>query len=85
MVELLELRALAAGCLARYRENPWAVGSRGQPVEHPALREYLAVQVRAFQLSEALLLTPRSRARAGVDVLVDDGDPFDFLGAEGDG
>jgi hypothetical protein len=69
VTELLELRALQADVLAAYRENPWAVGSRGQPVEHPLMRQYLAVQVRTLALAETLLLTPRARARAGVAVV----------------
>jgi hypothetical protein len=64
--DLVDLRRLAADRLAAYRENPWAVGSRGQPVEHPALREFVAISVRVHQLTEALLLSPRSQARAGV-------------------
>jgi hypothetical protein len=77
--ELMTLRELAADLLARYRANPTAVGSRGQEVEHPALRQYLAVSNRALVLTEALLLSPRSRKRAGVEETCHDGNPFDFL------
>ena len=82
--ELLELRRLQADALAAYKENPWSTGSKGQPVEHPRLREYIALQVRVFQLSEALLLTPRGRARAGVEAATEDHDPFEFLDAGGE-
>src|SRR5687768_1711339 len=79
--DLLDMRQMAAERLANFKENPWAVGSRGQQVEHPSLREYLALQARILQLSETLLLTPRARIRAGVDEPEDEM-PLDFLDEE---
>src|SRR3954470_5477252 len=67
VLELMDLRGLAADLLVRYRANPMAVGSRGQEVKHPALEQYLAVSNRALVLAEALLLSPRSRRRASVE------------------
>jgi hypothetical protein len=67
------MRALADELLANYRENPWAVGSRKQPVEHPRLREYVALSVRILALTETLLLSPRARAPAGMK---EDPDPL---------
>lgn len=79
--DLLDMRQMAAERLAKFRENPWAIGSRGQQVEHPAMKEYLALQVRILQLSEVLLLTPRARIRAGV-AEPEDEMSLDFLGEE---
>lgn len=79
VLELMDLRVLAADCLARYRENPRPLGSRGQEVKHPAMDQYLAVSTRAPVVAESLLLSPPSRRRAAVPDTADDGGAFDSL------
>jgi hypothetical protein len=80
--ELMDLRSIAADLLARYKENPVGRGAKGQEVKSPILEQYLAVSNRAAVLGEMLLLTPRSRKRAGVSDAADDDTPFAFLDGE---
>lgn len=79
---LLELYVRALARADRFRrvveeeeEEGWyAEGSQGQPVPHPAARLAREAESDAVEYAEALLLTPQTRRRAGVDT---DGEEID--------
>ena len=63
--ELLMWRRVSADLLARFEEDPVGRGARGQVTKSPVLEQLLAVSTRAHVVAESLLLSPRSRKRAG--------------------
>ena len=65
---------LARSARAMADREPIVVGSRGQPVPHPGLRIAAEAELRAARFAGELLLSPKSRAAAGITTKVADDD-----------
>ena len=74
-----------AVCLARSARRlagaeSIVAGSRGQPVANPLLKVAAEAELRAARYAAELLLTPKSRAAAGIEVKTADDDLAALLG-----
>jgi P27 family predicted phage terminase small subunit len=73
------VRAVARGRQLRElvdREGMIVTGSHDQPMAHPASRHLRYAELDAHRFAEALFLTPKSRAQAGITMTDDDDDEW---------